>query len=160
MQATIGGTACSILVRDESSGGVGQHAVSIGVEDKFIRAYRDYYSSINIVYEASLAIDPENYIGTLQSCMDIETYRNSEIYNDYARPQNLFHQCSARLARKGSYSAAISFMRPESDGAYGDEHVQLLTLLAPHMRQAFQLHNRLRGLEASVSGFERGSRSV
>jgi DNA-binding CsgD family transcriptional regulator len=149
---TLGGTACSILVRDERLGGAGQHAVSIGVEDKYVRAYKDYYSSINIVYDASLAIDSQNYIGTLQSCIDVETYRNSEIYNDYARPQNLFHQCSARLAHEGDYSAAISFMRSEAEGAYEDEHVRLLELLAPHLRQAFQLHNTLRGLENSNTG--------
>ena len=126
--------------------------MSIGVEDRFLRAYNEYYGSINIVYDASLAIDPHNYIGTLQSCIDMETYRKSEIYNDYARPQNLFHQCSARLARKESYAATISFMRPECEGAYGDEHVQLLTLLGPHLRQAFQLHNTLRSLETSEAG--------
>jgi DNA-binding CsgD family transcriptional regulator len=153
MKSVVGGTACSILVRDERLGGTGgQHAVSIGVEEKFVRAYRDYYNSINIVYDASLAISPGNYIGTLQSCIDLETYRNSEIYNDYARPQNLFHQCSAHLVREASYAVAVSFMRPESDGPYGDEHVQLLTILAPHLRQAFQLHNRFRALENSVNG--------
>ena len=152
MKNTVGGTACSILVRDKRPGGLGQHAVSIGIEDSFVRAYNEYYSSINIVYEASLATDPDNYIGTLQSCIDIETYRKSEIYNDYARPQNLFHQCSALLARKDSYDAAISFMRPECEGAYGEEHVQLLRALTPHLRQAFQLHNTLRGHEASVAG--------
>jgi DNA-binding CsgD family transcriptional regulator len=153
MKNTIGGTACSIIVRDERQEGMGQHAVSIGVEDKFIRAYKDYYSSINIVYDASLAISPDSsYIGTLQSCIDMETYRKSEIYNDYARPQNLFHQCSALLARKESYAAAISFMRPECEGPYGDEHVQSLTLLAPHLSQAFQLHNTLRSFETSVAG--------
>jgi DNA-binding CsgD family transcriptional regulator len=152
MKDTVGGTACGIIIRDERLGGTGRHAAMIGVEDKFIRAYNDYYSSINIVYEASLAIDPTGYIGTLQSCMDIETYRKSEIYNDYARPQNLFHQCSALLARNQSYAAAISFMRPECDGPYGEEHVHLLTLLSPHMRQAFQLHNTLRSFETSVAG--------
>jgi DNA-binding CsgD family transcriptional regulator len=153
MKNTIGGTACSIIVRDERRGGSGQHAVSIGIEDEFIRAYKDYYSSINIVYDAALAIAPDrSYIGTLQSCIDMETYKKSEIYNDYARPQNLFHQCSALLARKESYAAAISFMRPECDGPYGDEHVQLLKLLAPHLCQAFQLHNTLRSFETSLAG--------
>jgi DNA-binding CsgD family transcriptional regulator len=151
MKDAIGATACSILVRDERLGGMGQHVVSLGVEDRFIRAYKDYYSSINIVYDASLAVNPKNYIGTLQSCINTETYRKSEIYNDYARPQNLFHQCSALLTREESYAAAISFMRPECDGAYGDEHVRLLTLLAPHMRQAFQLHNTLRSFESSAA---------
>jgi DNA-binding CsgD family transcriptional regulator len=152
MANAVGGRACSILVRDERVGGTGQHAVSIGVEDNFIRAYKDHYSSINIVYDASLAINPNNYIGTLQSCVDLETYRKSEIYNDYARPQNLFHQCSVLLAHKESYAAAISFMRPECEGAFGEQHVQFLTLLAPHLRQAFQLHNALRGFETSVAG--------
>jgi DNA-binding CsgD family transcriptional regulator len=152
MKNAIGGTACSILVRDKRPQGMGQHVVSIGVEESYVQAYKDYYSSRNIVYEASLAIAPDNYIGTLQSCIDTDIYRKSEIYNDYARPQNLFHQCSALLANKESYAAAISFMRPECEGAYGDEHVQFLTMLAPHMRQAFQLHNTLRSYEMSVSG--------
>src|ERR1700733_10760543 len=82
MKDTVEATASSILVRDEEMGSTGQHAVSIGVEEKFVRAYKEHYSSINIVYDASLAIDPENYIGTLQSCIDLETYRKSEIYND------------------------------------------------------------------------------
>jgi DNA-binding CsgD family transcriptional regulator len=149
---TVGGTACSILVRDERQGIIGQHSVSIGVDDEYRRAYKDHYGAINIVYDAALAIDSHNYIGTLQSCIDIETYRKSEIYNDYARPQNLFHQCSALLARGGSYTAAISFMRPEYDGAYGNQHVQLLRVLAPHLRQAFQLHNTLRAFESSTVG--------
>ena len=152
MKDAVNGTACSILVRDERLGGMGQHVVSLGVEDQYVRAYKEHYNSINIVYDAALASDPNSYIGTLQSCIDTEIYRKSEIYNDYARPQNLFHQCSALLTRKGSYAAAISFMRPESDGAYGEEHIRLLTLLAPHMRQAFQLHNTLRSFETSAGG--------
>ena len=43
-------------------------------------------------------------------------------------------------------------MRSESEGPYEDEHVQLLILLSPHMRQAFQLHNTLRSFESSVAG--------
>jgi DNA-binding CsgD family transcriptional regulator len=152
MKSTVGATASSILVRDENRGTTGQHAVSIGVAEEFVQAYKEHYSSINIVYDASLAIDPSNYIGTLQSCIDVETYRKSEIYNDYARPQNLFHQCSALLTRKGSYTAAISFMRPESEGPYGNEHIRLLKLLAPHMRQAFELHNKLRNFESAAAG--------
>src|SRR5579863_1288193 len=148
----IGATACGVLVRDERRGSIGHHALSIGLDPKYIRAYNEYYSSINIVYDAALAVDPDNYIGTLQRCINIATYRRSEIYNDYARPQNLFHQCCALLARKDKYAAAISFMRPENDGAYGASHVRLLRMLAPHMRQAFQLHNCLRGLESSVGG--------
>ena len=148
----IGASACGVLVRDERRGSIGHHALSIGLDPKYIRAYNEYYSSINIVYDAALAIDPDNYIGTLQHCVDLKTYRHSEIYNDYARPQNLFYQCCALLTRKGKYAAAISFMRPENDGAYGSRHVRLLRQLAPHMRQAFQMHNMLRGLENSVGG--------
>src|ERR1700685_3191981 len=75
MKNAIGGTACSILVRDKRPQGMGQHVVSIGVEESYVQAYKDYYSSRNIVYEASLAIAPDNYIGTLQSCIDTDIYR-------------------------------------------------------------------------------------
>jgi DNA-binding CsgD family transcriptional regulator len=152
IKTEIGGTACAILVRDQRSGHSGQMALSTGIEERFLRAYGEYYSSINVVYEAALAMAPNNYVGTLQHCIDVDVYRNSEIYNDYARPQNLFHQCAALVAREGSYAAALSIMRPESEGAYGEEQIRLLTALAPHMRQAFQLHNTLRSYENSAAG--------
>lgn len=152
VKAEMGGTACGILVRNDRAGEVGEHAVSIGIQESFVKAYKQYYSSINFVYDAAIALAPNDYVGTLQRAVNVEEYRRSEIYNDYARPQDLFHQCCAILAHKGNYSAAISFMRPEREGEYGDEHVQLLSLLAPHMRQAFQLHNMLRHLEASNDG--------
>lgn len=152
MTRQLGATASSILVRNERQAGAGQHAITIGLDQKFIRAYRDYYSSVNIVYEAALAIAPNDYVGSLQRCVNEHDYRRSEIYNDYARPQDLFHQCCALLAREGDYAAAISFMRPERDGAFGEQHLELLSLLAPHMRQAFQLHNTLRTFEASSLG--------
>ena len=149
---TIGANAAAILVRDDRAPSGGQHAVSIGIDEPYVRAYNAHYNSVNIVYEASLAVDPINYIGALQSVIDLEKYRNSEIYNDYARPQDLFYQCSALLSRQGSYTAAISLMRPERKGAYGDQHVRTLQLLAPHMRQAFELHSRLRRCEGSEAG--------
>lgn len=154
MMHAMGGTASSIIVHGDEQAGVGRHTVSKGIRDEYARAYEEYYSSKNIVLEASLAIDPLNYIGTLQSCIDLGVYRRSEIYNDYARPQNLYYQCCALLSRNGGSAAAISFMRPERDGTFGEDHVQLLTLLAPHMRQAFHIHGTLRRHERSEAGLE------
>jgi len=154
MMRTIGGAASSIIVHGAGKQDLGRHTVSKGIREEYARAYQDYYCSKNIVLNAALAKNPQNYIGTLQSCIDISSYRRSEIYNDYARPQNLFHQCSALLSSDGSHAAAISFMRAERDGAFEEEHLQLLRSLAPHLRQAFRLHQTLRRHEQSEAGID------
>lgn len=113
-----------------------------GFEAGFIQAYRDYF----------ITIDPCRYffenapVGKLLPATQIQDYRaflNSEFHNDYMRPQDREFIAGATLARDGNTTIQFGIQRSKRVGDFGEEDLQLLHLLLPHLTQAVQVQRLL-----------------
>lgn len=81
-------------------------------------------------------------------CPD-EIYTRGEYYNDFLRPLDMLHVVAPvlRSDSQGANFSSISIFRPVRSQPFGEEERKFLLLLVPHLQRAFQLHNRIQGLE-------------
>jgi DNA-binding CsgD family transcriptional regulator/PAS domain-containing protein len=71
----------------------------------------------------------------------------SECYNDWLEPQEMYQGAGATIFKNGPLSSIISIFRPRKAERFDEAEVALLRILLPHLQRAFQLHNRIQGLE-------------
>jgi DNA-binding CsgD family transcriptional regulator len=65
----------------------------------------------------------------------------SEIYNDFMRVEDMFHQCAVSFGPSDIWTGfGVGLLRPKQCGQFSDDVVELLLALSPHLRQAFCLH--------------------
>ena len=72
----------------------------------------------------------------------------SEFYNDYLRPQGIRHVLGATLARDVHNHLLLGFQRSEKQNDFNEEHVKLISLVAPHIARAVQIHRQLHEVTA------------
>jgi DNA-binding CsgD family transcriptional regulator len=75
----------------------------------------------------------------------------SEFYHDFLRPLDAFHQFCGFIYKGETAVSLISTLRPQRNGPFGDEAVQLLSSLMPHLQRSLQIHRRLAGLQAKAN---------
>lgn len=71
----------------------------------------------------------------------------SEFYQDFMRHVDAFHQFCGFIYKGDSAFSLISTLRPLRKGPFGDDAVQLLSALMPHLQRALQLHRKIVGLQ-------------
>jgi DNA-binding CsgD family transcriptional regulator len=72
---------------------------------------------------------------------------HSEFYHDWLEPQGMYQGAGATIFKNGPLSSIISIFRPQKAERFDEAEVALLRTLLPHLQRAFQLHNRIQGLE-------------
>ena len=71
----------------------------------------------------------------------------SEFYNDWLKPNEMRNALGSVFFKSGSATSSLSLFRPKTAVAFGDDEARLMRILMPHLQRAFQLHNRIQGLE-------------
>lgn len=133
-----------------SQNGCSQEA-SVGaawnIDQSSIQQYVDYYSRLNPCF---IVGKHEIRQGTVKPrrvfCPD-DTMLHSEFYNDYLRRLDAFDGAVATIFEDGTLSTNLTVFRPKIAQSFGEAECQLLQTLMPHFQRAFQLHNRIQGLE-------------
>ncbi len=148
--AETGATTAMILAADEQQRPVLCSMIgSIGPTSQ--QAYEEHFFAHDIIRHRMQArcVGSQGWVGVRQSILSDPELEQSEYYNDYMRPLDHYHQVGAVLEKTSGYSVAgITLLRSERDGIFGAETVSLLGLLAPHIKQAIALHQRLTLLNA------------
>jgi DNA-binding CsgD family transcriptional regulator len=81
-------------------------------------------------------------------CPD-EIYTRGEYYHDFLRPLDMLHVVAPilRSDSQGANFTALTIFRSARGEPFGEGERKFLLLLTPHLQRAFQLHNRIQGLE-------------
>lgn len=120
-------------------------AIYSGYDPDFIRTYDSYYYARNDWAEGFATFDPGIPLFSEQMCAR-EELQQGEFYNDWVKPQEdviagggmlLFKEENRMFAFGGN-------IRRRDEEREGD-WLQLVALLGPHMRQAFEISRRLAG---------------
>jgi len=122
-----------------------------GYDPCWTHAYMTHFHNHDVVlnrYVANKRLRGE-WIGTRDSVMPQEDYLHSYIHNEFTKPQGKLHLCAVALGGlEGGLEGGLGMMRAPADKPYGKETVALLTLLAPHLKQALNTYREL-GLSRS-----------
>jgi DNA-binding CsgD family transcriptional regulator len=133
---------CPTFFLDDSSTRQGSVVINVGLEDKDLRAYQDYFSSRNVwLRRGSHLLRPGIVRSSDMMCPRREFLR-SEWYADFCKPHNWTHGLGATIVQEGTVTSNFSLFADDSRPTYGEEDFALVRALMPHLRQgiAMQMH--------------------
>lgn len=121
-------------------------AASVGYDPAWHAAYAGYF--IKLDYNAAFFNTvPINVVDTCQNGekwgISPAEQRKSEYYNDFNRPMGVEYAMGTVLARDGNQSLHFATQRGKLAGEFGEEQVRLMSILAPHVNRAVQVHRKL-----------------
>jgi DNA-binding CsgD family transcriptional regulator len=110
------------------------------------RAYDEYYVTRDLRRPRIQALEPGTvYIGQ-ELAPDDELCR-SEFYNDFLRPQGVFHALGALVVKDQGRIGVLRVLRPRSR-PFGEEERAFLGLILPHLTRALDVQQQVAGLRA------------
>jgi DNA-binding CsgD family transcriptional regulator len=124
------------------------HSGITGTEPAWIKAYEEYFFTINPWLEGRPFRRGGVAVGE-QTLNDRELIR-TEFYNDFLRHQDRFYVCRVLTAQDESTTSEIVAIRSRRAGPFTSNEVALFEYLAPHLQYAVRIHNRIAGLESGL----------
>ncbi len=147
--AALRATQCSLQLLDAVAPGPPRMLAAPGVTAEEAALYVEHYHKVDPFAGLGRALTNDRVI-TGDHAIDVETYRRSEYWNDFAaRHGQGFHMMGARISLDDGRFALIGMLRPEGCGQFDAAETGLLGRLVPHLRQAIDLRLRL---DAAVTG--------
>jgi len=141
--AAAGAMQCSLQLLDAVVPGPPRMLAAPGVMAEEASLYVRHYHAVDPFAGLGRVLDNERVI-TGEHAIDIEAYRRSEYWNDFAaRHGQGFHMMGARINLEAGRFALIGMLRPEAAGGFDAAETGLLGRLVPHLRQAVILRLRL-----------------
>jgi DNA-binding CsgD family transcriptional regulator len=119
-------------------------AVAIGYDAASLATYANHYAAQDIYVQRirerfSLGMNA----GTSEELVTSSELRNTELYQDYCRTNEVFHVCWSAFEQTKGIAAGLGFIRPENAKPFKAKDVDLLKLLNPHLAKAFRLQRIL-----------------
>jgi DNA-binding CsgD family transcriptional regulator/PAS domain-containing protein len=137
---------CSSLLRSaDLQTGVAGYVATFGYDPAWKEAYCSHFVKLDYFNIAMNQYAPGTIFSSDQH-VDLSKLRKSEYYNDYLVPQDKVHAFGIQLHREGSRSLVLGIQRGKRAGAFGEEEMRLLNILAPHVTRAVQVHRKLGSL--------------
>lgn len=112
------------------------------LEDKFLASYSEHYAEVN-PWLPKVKGAASGTIVLAQNLLRRETYERSEFFNDWMKPQHLYHNSGVIIDNQLDVLTNISFCRGPNDRQFDEQDVALYALLKPHLQRAIAIHRRL-----------------
>jgi DNA-binding CsgD family transcriptional regulator/PAS domain-containing protein len=115
---------------------------SVGYDPAWQAAYCDHFVKVDYLTPALAQFQlgeakPGEYVFSQSE------QRKTEYFNDYLAPQNKTHVMGSLLIKDGSHTLMFAAQRGKRAGAFGEEDIRLMNILAPHVTRAVQVHRKL-----------------
>lgn len=89
-----------------------------------------------------------------QTFISDEEYERTDHYEAFFQPQDRFYVMGVLLSNGPDYNNFVGVHRSRSHGYFGTQEQKLLTWLAPHIQQAFELQNRVHAVKQSIQHYQ------
>ena len=127
---------------------------SWNVDPAYINEYTSHYGRVNLWISHRKELVQQGRVNTAQMLVPDEIMLRSEYYNDYLRRMSVYQMVAATVLKTGAVSSNLTIFRSTDAEPFGDADCDLLRTLMPHLQRAFQLHNRIEGLEKKANTVE------
>jgi DNA-binding CsgD family transcriptional regulator/PAS domain-containing protein len=144
-------SSAALLVHDASNN---QHSLvkQFGIDPADTRRYYiDRKDLQDIWTHRALSVSHTGWTGLSESQSDPRELVASPFYNECLKKVDIYRGMFGVIQRAGPVLANIALYRPRNRPAFGSPDIELLQLLMPHLRLAFQLHFRLADLQSKSS---------
>ncbi len=142
----VGGDACALVVHDFRSGR-GQMLYAAGLDAAAVPAYAAAFASGNVWLREGRHFQVAPAVIRGRDLVGATTVIDSDFYQKALKPLRLLDHLFVVLDRQGDRMQVLVVARAESKGAFEDEAVALLSLLAPDFQRAAQGGRALRQSE-------------
>lgn len=121
------------------------------IEPARLGEYARHYMGVDVWNAALVRLPPRRaYFGHL--LVDESTFVRSEFYNDFLRPQGIFHALGGFVVRTGTQVFLCGFQRNLGEPQFTLAEGRLVNRLFPHLERAAKLHGSL----ATAGGLTEG----
>lgn len=135
--ALAGGQAGGLVWIGAAGEAVISHAV--GVEPAYVQSYVETYEPIDP--SRSMLHGPVGQIQTSRDWLDIDEFRTTTFYNEWARPQGLEDATNILLGKSADGISRLSVMK--GGGLVDRRMYQVMSHLTPHIQRAMQVRQKL-----------------
>lgn len=140
---SVRGTRTAIFVHDTRSND-GNLVWTARVDPAYIKLYNEYYHEKNLwVIRSAPTLKPGKVVNSPEMCPESDVLR-SEYFADFLQPQDIFHNFGGTIIQENSTSAIITVMRQNGVEPFGQDEINLLASLMPHLQRAFSIQHVLR----------------
>ena len=121
------------------------------IEPARLGEYAQHYMSVDVWNAALVRLPPRRaYFAHL--LIDESTFVRSEFYNDFLRPQGIFHALGGFVVRNGTQVFLCGVQRDLGEPQFTTAEGRLVNRLFPHLERAAKLHGSL----ATAGGLTEG----
>lgn len=138
---TVGGSSAMLRSVDLQTNQAG-FVASTGYDPAWQAAYcnhfikRDYFTPY-------MNQSPSRKIFSSDQHFCLSEQRKTEYFNDYSIPQDKVHALGTLLTQDDKHTLQFAAQRGKRAGAFGEEQIRLMEILAPHVTRAVQVHRKL-----------------
>lgn len=128
----------------------------IGLDEKDIRAYNDYFADRNLWIQG--ARDREllkpGIVRSTQMMCSRQDFLRSEWYADFCKPLGFMHGIGVTILQDGTTTSNIGVFADNSRARFGEEDIALLQALLPHLQRGLKMHAHLAAGKARGEALE------
>lgn len=137
----VGGDS-SILRSADYKAGKASFVASVGYDPAWQAAYCNHFVKLDYLTPALNQFK----LGDVKSSdqvFSLSEQSKTEMFNDYFIPQDKVHALGTFLTKDDSHTLLFSAQRGKRAGAFGKVEARLMSILAPHVKRAVQIHHRV-----------------
>lgn len=145
----VGATGSGLVVQDLKNR-QGSVSESWGFDPAWERKYAEHYAKTNVwIQRMAALLQPGRVLVSHSVISDGELIR-TEFYNDFLRPQGIFHSFGAAITREDEVSAYITSVRPKGAGYFKTVEEDICREVIPHLESSLRIRRQFVGLETQV----------
>jgi DNA-binding CsgD family transcriptional regulator/PAS domain-containing protein len=142
----VGGSSALLFHQDHRSG-TGGFLQSYNADPGWTRLYFEKYVQLNPVLPLTAFMDVGSST-SLSRVMDMEEYRGTRFYAEWAAPQRFHDVVVTVLAKSASAMGMFGVTRLEDEGLAGESEIRRMELVSPHIRRAVTIARLFDGVRA------------
>lgn len=142
----LGGAAPGLFLEERTAAGPGLQ-LTIGLEPDRGQAYA--HCHIDNELRPRIRALPAGSVFVDSDLLDDHALMESEFYQDFLCPQGVFHVAGGIPLNDDTAIGILRVIRPRSAPPFGQDEIELLRLLMPHLTRGLTLHRRLAAMEAA-----------
>jgi DNA-binding CsgD family transcriptional regulator/PAS domain-containing protein len=142
-RTAVAGNYATLVLRPPREGDSGLVLNAVVVSPEVYDSYNSTYFSLDPFVDL-----PADTVVTLQEFMPREDLLETEYYQQYMAPIDVFHNMGVDMSGPEGLNARLRVTRPESADDFSDAEKALCKLILPHLQQSIALHSRIKRTES------------
>jgi DNA-binding CsgD family transcriptional regulator len=108
---------------------------TIGIKDQALRAFEDYYQYLDPFFQRPLN---QPGVTLLSEIVNQEKFLQSKYYNEFLKPQGIYHQMTFSLCVGHRLVGVIALFRSSDQSSYDEKEKQKANLMMPYLANGIE----------------------